>query len=225
MFIQELIDIVINKKGIEIGGPSTILGAIKIYENAKCVDNIIFSNSTVWSTHSSNEYNYYKNKKGTVYINDAVNITCIVEPIYDFVFASHVLEHIANPIKAINEWLNIIATGGYLILVLPEKSVCFDHKRPYSSFSTILKQYENNVDENDLSMLPEILRLHDLSMDLPAGNFQQFQQRSLNNIENRCLHHFVYSPALLNEICEFVNCKFITTITNGINIWYIMQKQ
>ena len=225
MFIQRLIDIVKNKKGIEIGGPSNNVGAIEIYKNANIVDNIIFSKTTVWSTHLSNKYNYYQDKKGTVFINDAVNITCIVKPTYDFVFASHVLEHIANPIKAINEWLNIITSRGYLILILPEKSVCFDHERPYTSFSTILKQYKNNIGEDDLSMLPEILKLHDLSMDRPAGNFQQFKKRSLNNIENRCLHHFVYNPTLLNEICIFVNCKFITTITNGINIWYIMQKQ
>jgi hypothetical protein len=224
MFIQELIDITKDKKGIEIGGPSNILGAIKIYENAKSVDNIIFSNETVWSNHLTNEYTYYKNKKGKVFINDAVNITSISEQIYDFCFASHVLEHIANPIKAINEWLKITVEGGYLILVLPEKSVCFDHKRPYTTFSTILKQYENNIGEDDLSSLPEILKLHDLSMDLAAGTFEQFEQRSLKNIENRCLHHFVYSPDLLHEICNFVNCKFIATITNGLNIWYIMQK-
>jgi 2-polyprenyl-3-methyl-5-hydroxy-6-metoxy-1,4-benzoquinol methylase len=224
MFIQKLIDIVKNKKGIEIGGPSSMLGAIKIYENAKSMDNIIFSDKTVWSNHLNNEYNYYKNKKGIVYINDAVNITCINEPIYDFVFASHVLEHIANPIKALNEWLKMINIGGYLILVLPEKTACFDHKRPYSSFSTILKQYENNVDEDDLSMLPEILQLHDLSKDPLAGTFQKFKQRSLKNIENRCLHHYVYCPELLHEICCYLKCNFITTFTKDINIWYIMQK-
>ena len=188
------------------------------------MDNIIFSDKTVWSNHLTNEYNYYKNKKGTVYFNDAVNITCINEPTYDFVFASHVLEHIANPIKALNEWLKMINIGGYLILVLPEKTACFDHKRPYSSFSTILKQYENNIDEDDLSMLPEILKLHDLSKDPLAGTFQQFEQRSLRNIENRCLHHYVYCPDLLHKICSYVKCNFIATFTKDINIWYIMQK-
>ena len=34
-------------------------------------------------------------------------------------------------------------------------------------------------------------------MDLPAGNFTQFKQRSLDNYNNRCLHHYVYSENLL----------------------------
>jgi len=81
-----------------------------------------------------------------------------------------------------------------------------------------------NIGEDDLSTLPEILKLHDLSMDPPAGNFEQFTKRSLNNYENRCLHHYVYSPNLLKEICDYLKCKFIFTITNDADIWFIMQK-
>ena len=53
--------------------------------------------------------------------------------------------------------------------------MCFDHKRNISLFSIILKQYEKNVGEDDLSTLPEILEKHDLTRDLPAGNFEQFK--------------------------------------------------
>ena len=47
--------------------------------------------------------------------------------------------------------------NGYIILVLPEKTQCFDHSRDTSSFSKLLKQYDNNVGEDDLSTLAEIL--------------------------------------------------------------------
>lgn len=213
-------DITINKTGLEIGGPSQT-GNI-IYENATVLDNVIFSNNTVWSSHT-NEYKYYENKIGKVFINDATEIN-ISSDIYDFVFASHTLEHIANPLRAIEEWLRVVKTDGFIILVLPEKSCCFDHNRQVSSFARILKQYKENVGEDDLSTLPEILTLHDLSMDWHAGNFEEFTRRSLKNFENRCLHHYVYSPDLLKEICNHFQCKFIYTVTDGLNIWFIMQK-
>ncbi|MFY7731665.1 MAG: methyltransferase domain-containing protein [Flavobacterium sp.] len=211
-----------GKIGVEIGGPSQT-GSL-IYSCATKMDNIIFSRETVWSSHSSGIYNYYPGKTGNVIINDAVNITNVGDAVYDFIFSSHCLEHIANPIKALNEWLRIIKTGGHVILILPERTQCFDHKREISKFSTLISQYEKNVGEDDLSTLPEILKNHDLAMDPPAGDLGSFTRRSLDNYNNRCLHHYVYSPELLMEICTYLGCEFIYTVTHGLDIWFIMKK-
>lgn len=210
-----------RKYGIEIGGPSSTGNVI--YENADSMDNVIFSKDTIWSKHNE-DYNYYKNKKGRVIINDATNISLVEDEYYDFCFSSHSLEHIANPLKAINEWLRIIKKNGYIIIIVPEKSMCFDHKRSYSKFSTLLSQYEKNVCEDDLSTLPDILKNHDLSMDLAAGDLESFTKRSLDNYNNRCLHHYVYNDELLLEICKYFNCEFIYNETQGINRWFIMKK-
>ena len=151
---QILYNISVNKNGVEIGGPSD--NGLIIYHFADLMDNIIFSDNTTWSNYNSKEYNYYNNKVGKVIISDAVDIAIIKNEEYDFVFASHVLEHIANPLKAVAEWLRIIKKDGYIILIVPEKSICFDHKREYSKFSTLLSQYQKNVGEDDLSTLKEI---------------------------------------------------------------------
>lgn len=211
-----------NKLGVEIGGPSPNVDII--YHNSNSIDNVIFSNNTIWSTHT-NEYKYYNNKKGKVIINDAVSISDVENDTYDFCLSSHSLEHIANPLKAINEWLRIIKKNGYIIIIVPEKSCCFDHKRNYSVFSTLLSQYKNNVGEDDLSTLPEILKNHDLSMDPPAGDLGAFTKRSLDNFNNRCLHHYVYNDELLMSICFYFNCEFIYKETQGVNRWFIMMKK
>jgi len=216
-----LIEITNNKLGVEIGGPSN--NANIIYKNAINIDNVIFSKDTIWGSHT-NEYNFYYNKKGKVIINDAVDISLVQNESYDFCFASHSLENIANPLKAINEWLRIIKNNGYIIIVVPEKSACFDHKRKYSKFSTLLSQFKNNVGEDDLSTLPEILMNHDLSMDPPAGDLGAFTKRSLDNFNNRCLHHYVYNDDLLMEICNYFKCKYIFKNTQGLDRWFIMKK-
>jgi SAM-dependent methyltransferase len=221
MLDQILTDITNNKLGVEIGGPSST-GSI-IYKNAISIDNIIFSKNTIWSNHTD-VYNYFYGKTGNVIINDAVNISNVKNETYDFCFSSHSLEHIANPLKAINEWLRIIKNGGYIIIIVPEKSACFDHKRNYSKFSTLLSQYEKNVGEDDLSTLPEILTNHDLSMDLAAGDFASFTKRSLDNFNNRCLHHYVYNDDLLMEICKYFNCEFVYNKTDGLDRWFIIKK-
>lgn len=221
MLKEFLEKITLDKMGVEIGGPS--LTGEFIYNKSLTMDNVIFSQNTVWSNHTE-EYNYYPGKTGKVIINDAVNISLLENETYDFCFSSHCLEHIANPLKAVIEWLRIVKEGGYIIMILPEKSVCFDHKRNISKFSTLLSQYEKDVGEDDLSTLPEILANHDLSLDPPAGDLGSFTRRSLDNYNNRCLHHYVYSPDLLGEICDYCNCEFVFTITRGLDIWFIMKK-
>jgi SAM-dependent methyltransferase len=191
-----------NKHGLEIGGPSQT--GIPLYNACEHMDNVIFSKNTIWSNHTD-EYKYHPHKTGKVLVHDAVDISSIQAQSYDFVFSSHCLEHIANPLKAVRDWLRVLKNRGYLVLILPEKSKCFDHMRDNTQFQTLLTQYEKNVGEDDLSTLPEILEKHDLSLDLPAGTLEQFTERSHHNFENRCLHHYVYSPELLHEIGKFFN--------------------
>jgi len=210
-----------EKMGVEIGGPSPTGG--EVYQNAAGLDNVIFSKHTVWSNHTD-VFVYHPGKTGKVIVNDAANMTLVADESYDFCFSSHSLEHIANPLKAVEEWLRVIKRGGHVILIVPEKSVCFDHKRDYSAFSTLLAQYEKNVGEDDLSTLPEILAKHDLSMDPPAGDLGAFTARSLDNFNNRCLHHYVYSDELLMEICAYFNCEFVYKETQGLNRWFVMKK-
>lgn len=223
MLENVLISIVSDKSGVEIGGPSSDTGKT-IYQRANHLDNIIFSTDTVWVKQNSDDYHYYKDKKGRVIINDAVDISSVPNGEYDFVFSSHCLEHIANPLRAVREWLRIIKEDGHVIIVVPEKSQCFDHRRDYSDFAVLLSQYEKDVGEDDLSTLPEILAKHDLGMDPPAGDLESFTKRSLNNFNNRCLHHYVYNDDLLMKICEFFHCSFIYKETNDLHRWFIMKK-
>jgi hypothetical protein len=58
--------------------------------------------------------------------------------------------------------------NGLLVIVAPRKKVNFDHKRETVKFTHLLEDYNNNMDEHDLTHLEEILKFHDMSMDRPA---------------------------------------------------------
>jgi SAM-dependent methyltransferase len=219
-----------GKHGVEIGGPSMI--GKNIYDCTSTLDNVVYSTNTIWEINNTGIYTFYERyengitftKTGKLLLHDATEITSVINNTYDYCFSSHCLEHIANPLKAIKEYLRIVKVGGYLIIVVPEKSQCFDHKREYTPFSRILEQYIKNVGEDDLSTMDEILKNHDLSMDPPAGTLETFRIRCMDNYNNRCMHHFVYSYDLLHEICDVFHCEFICEFTEGINMWFIMKK-
>ena len=64
----------------------------------------------------------------------------------------------------------------------------------------MFNDFEQNINEDDLTHLPEILGKHDLTMDFAAGSKQDFHRRSLENFSNRCLHHHVFDEHNSREL-------------------------
>ena len=54
---------------------------------------------------------------------DATKLTMFASQSMDFVFSSHLLEHIQDTRKALKEWWRVIKPGGYLVLYLPDSSL------------------------------------------------------------------------------------------------------
>lgn len=204
----------LNKSGIELGGPSPYFNnEIPIYEVIKSCDGVNFNSNTVWEgeiTEGEN-YKYQKYNLGYQFICDAIHLKNIENNTYDFVLSCNNLEHIANPLKAVKEWLRVLNNDGLILLVLPNKANNFDHNRPYTSFDHLLSDFKNDIKEDDLTHLKEILELHDLSLDKPAGDHDNFKKRSLKNYENRCLHHHVYNIELLTQIYNYFNIQILIT--------------
>jgi SAM-dependent methyltransferase len=203
-----------GKKGIEIGGPSTVFSTvIPVYQVVETLDGCNFSSETIWegSIFEGENFNYFENKKGFQYICEASNLATIPSGKYDFLVASHCLEHCANTLKTVKEWLRVVKKGGVLLIIVPDKRYTFDQNRPITTFKHLLDDLENEVDETDMAHLEEILELHDLNRDLAAGTKEQFINRSLANHENRCLHHHVFDFELLRKIYKHNQVKIIDT--------------
>ena len=205
---KSYIDLVKDKSGLEVGGPSNVFGyLLPIYSSAKNLSFANFSNETIWEGKIFDDVNYHKNKVGKQYICEATDLSQFDDNYFDFIISSNCLEHVANPMKAIFEWKRV--GSGKIILILPIKENTFDHRRSVTSFNHILEDYNNDVDEHDLQALNEILELHDLSMDKPAGSFEEFKKRSLNNFENRCLHHHIFDPIIVEQIASYAGLEIM----------------
>jgi len=199
--------------GLEIGGPSSIFGRkgiIPVYLDASKIDNINFSHNTVWEGDISDNAGFVFNKRaaaGCQYIGEASNLDMIEDSSYDFILSSHCIEHIANPIKALTEWIRVLKSEGLLVLVLPHKEGTFDHQRPVTSLEHLIQDFENQIDESDMTHLEEILKLHDLTKDPGAGDLLTFKKRSKRNRENRCLHHHVFDTKQAVEMVNHMGLK------------------
>ena len=173
-----------------------------------------FSSSTVWTGSIDDKKGFIIDGKqmGNQYILDAVDLTPMGKKQYDFVLSCNNIEHIANPMKAVEQWLSVLKPEGILVVVAPRKESNFDHNREIVKFDHLLSDFKNKTCEDDLTHLDEILKLHDLAMDAPAGTIDQFKERSLKNVENRCLHQHVFDLDVLKKICEYFNLTIIKSI-------------
>lgn len=200
-----------GRSGIEIGGPSKIFRTVlPIYASIAALDGVNFAHQTIWenSIDGSKPYRYYKARAGKQFIREASHLDGISSNSYQFLISSNCLEHVANPLKALEEWVRVVEPDGVLMLILPKKESNFDHQRLVTSFEHLLEDYENRTEEDDLTHLEEILALHDLSRDPLAGDAHRFRERSLKNFENRCLHHHVFDAPLIQRMFEHVGVHF-----------------
>lgn len=198
-------DLFADKVGLEIGGPSSAFRAgdiLPVYDKAARVDGVNFGGSTLWegTITEGMTFEYQKGKVGRQYLSEASQLSQIGDGSYDFVLSSHCLEHSANPLKCVREWVRVLRPGGALLLILPDHRRTFDHRRPVTSFEHLLDDYRENIGEDDLTHLEEILESHDLSMDREAGGIENFRARALRNVVNRALHQHVFDPALIRQV-------------------------
>lgn len=201
------IDLVKNKTGVEIGGPSRIFNPL--YGIVEKCDGVNYSQNTVWWQGNCEKYCYNNKNLGEIIIADAINMEIIKDNQYDFCISSNNLEHIANPIKAILEFKRITKQGGIIVVVVPRKEECFDHNRAVTRFDHLVEDYQTNVDEHDLSHLDEIMKLHDFDMDPGVSSSEEFFNRAQSNYKNRCLHHHVFDLMTLEKLFEFVGLSII----------------
>ena len=211
-----------GQTGLEIGGPTKLFRRdLPIYGVVKALDGVNFSHTTVWegALTEGRTFRYGRHGLGHQYICDATDLGRMADARYDFVLSSNNLEHIANPLKAMAEWARVLRPGGHLLLVLPRKESNFDRRRPITSFAHLLEDFKHGITEHDLTHLDEIVALHDYAMTPDTANAEVLRARGLANFENRCLHHHVYDPALIEQVLRHAGLEPVwatSTVTDHL---------
>ena len=60
---------------------------------------------------------------------------------YDWIIASHLIEHTPDLIGFLNDCDGVLKDGGFLSLVVPDKRTCFDHFRPITSLASVIDSH------------------------------------------------------------------------------------
>ncbi len=72
---------------------------------------------------------------------------------FDYVIASHVLEHVDDLLFSLRDIGNLLKPGGIFFVVYPDKRYCFDHFRTSASFRDAYQVYRKGSTENSSMVL------------------------------------------------------------------------
>jgi len=195
-------------RALEIGGPSQVFGdqgCLPVYRHLATVDGCNFSSETLWTgaAQEGPNYLYHPDRPPGIFrVREAVELSGIADGEYQCLLSSHVLEHVANPVRALLEWKRVLRTGAAMILVLPHYQATFDHRRQVTTLSHLLDDFRKSTAEDDRTHLEEFADRIDLGIAPGVSSRDDFLRRTLAVAELRAVHHHVFDAPLAVELVD-----------------------
>lgn len=211
---------------LEIGGPSAVFaagGLLPVYPALASIDGVQWAAETVW--HSLDREHGYRpegTRRGELLVIDGVDLDGLSANRFDVTMSSHVIEHLANPLRALAAWRRITRPDGYLLLIAPHMAGTFDHRRAPTPLGHMIEDFERGVGEDDLTHLEETLRLHDRSRDSESGDHESWATRRRNNEATRVLHHHTFTTRSLLALLDYAGLTLHAAETRSPHDIYVL---
>jgi SAM-dependent methyltransferase len=227
---QSFIEPLRGAKGLEIGGPSALFrtgGLLPVYPELQDLDGVQAEQAHVLWHGELSEGSYDAGEpglEGRLWLGEGGDLAFLDTDSYDAVLSSHVLEHLANPIGALEEWLRVLRPGGHMLIVLPHKEGCADHRRVTTSLEHMLGDAEADTPEDDMAHAEEVIDLHDLARDPAAGGREALRERVLQNPVNRAMHHHCFTTRSALRLLDHVGLELLAVEARWPHDIYVMSR-
>lgn len=86
---------------------------------------------------------------------DVDRLAGVADASFDAVIASHLIEHLANPLAALQEFERVLRPGGRLVLVVPDRTRTFDSVREPTPLAHLIDEFDRQVTEVDAEHIKE----------------------------------------------------------------------
>src|SRR3954454_2818533 len=138
---------------------------------------------------------------------DVDGLAPISDDSQDFVIASHVIEHLADPLRFLDEIHRVLRPEGACILLVPERHRSFDHPRAPTPLEHLIAEHEAGVTVVDDEHIREFLEnaeessIEDMPAD-PEGQREFYEWHRLRSIHAHCWNQHEFLGVLLYAIRE-----------------------
>lgn len=212
-------------RALEIGGPTSLFGGgpLSLYSHLDSVDGLNLNEENYFQ-QVGEHFSYQDVILGDQYLGDllASQDLSAMEGAYDALILSHVIEHFANPIKALANARALLSDEGLVLAILPDRARCFDRNRPLTTMEHIRRDFDQDVSEDDPTHVEEQLALHDWAL----GGIADFKNLALRNGQTRVVHHHTFDLSLTKQLFSEVGFSDVSVFkASPFHIVYLGRKQ
>ena len=183
-------------KGLEIGA-----GASPFPVPLNC--NVIYGDRLSYDDLLKEEY---PGQEATDFVvpdlcTDLDTLTGVEDESLDFIIACHVIEHVRNPIGAIENSWRKLRHDGNLVLVIPDMERTFDRSRERTSLEHLIDDYRSPDVNRDL---PHYEEFYKLAFPTPEHKYAEVVQKKFAEQYSIHFHTWTYSSfdQLVKYVCE-----------------------
>jgi SAM-dependent methyltransferase len=130
----------------------------------------------------------------------------------DYVIASHVLEHVANPVAALAEWCRVLRPGGIIYVVVPDRRATWEHQRALTPVAHLLDDYLDGTTASDATHIDEFVFQADWSLYSPRtpaadvsarqADLARGMHEAVARGEDINIHFHTFEPENFRELLE-----------------------
>jgi SAM-dependent methyltransferase len=163
---------------------------------------------------------------------DTDRLSALDDESQDFVIASHVLEHLANPLAMLGEIHRVLRSQGVALVLLPDRRRTFDRDRRPTPMQHLVAEYEADVTTVSDDHVEDFLRgvgewRDDWSADARTQAMELQRQRS---IHVHCWSQDEFSETLLHIIetgrqqWDLLDAVFVEDVVDSVEFGYVLRK-
>jgi SAM-dependent methyltransferase len=150
----------------------------------------------------------------------------------DFVIASHVLEHMANPLALIGEIWRVLRPGGVTLILMPDRRRTFDHTREPTPLDHLVGEYRTDVHDVGDDHIEDFLRgigEWDESWDV-AERARQYALHRERSIHVHCWDEREFFDVIrftvsdMDQRWELLEALFVEDVAQSIEFGYVLRK-
>lgn len=207
--MHELVGSFLKGKGIEFGAasnpfPCSIDCEVEYADN---FDHSLSDSPYFKNAHYKNDNKEYVKCKFQTSMEEMVGIN---DGSLDFLIACHVIEHVKNPLLAIEIAWNKLKTGGKLVLLVPHRDLTFDKARDLTILDHFILDYERPLRDRDFFHFVEFYEKAFVS----ANPYQKALLEFHNPLSN--IHYHTWNESTFLEMANY----FSKNIKPWSNITY-----
>lgn len=177
-------------QGLEIGGSAHNDFGLQTL-------NVDYTNS-MDTVFKQAEYELCGEKMFVDIIANGDDLHMIEDESVDFVINSHVIEHMFDTIKALEEWYRVIKPGGYIFIIAPITAHVPNETRPTTTLNELIKRNNGTIKE-EFILERVAVENNQLSSSIVEGILYDTKHG----------HWTVLDVNLFKQLCEYLNMKIV----------------